>query len=144
MKPTKNRVHCPYCDKPKMLFETGKKAANFIKFNAQEILEENGYAPVRAYWCSGCGGWHVTSHMTEFQILRNKVYGQILDLELNIKEMDKALSFGHYDECNRLVQAAVRKYSEVPQGIYTERMAQIKHKLTRILSELMQELAHAA
>ena len=38
MKP-KNRVFCYDCGRPKLLFETEKKALNFIKFNADEINE---------------------------------------------------------------------------------------------------------
>lgn len=61
MKPTKNRIYCVGCSKPKILFESRKKALNFIKFNASEIQEENGISPKRAYHCIYCGGWHVTS-----------------------------------------------------------------------------------
>lgn len=61
MKPTKNRIFCVGCNRPKMLFESKKKALNFIKFNAAEMEEETGMAPVRAYYCTSCCGWHVTS-----------------------------------------------------------------------------------
>lgn len=44
-----------------MLFESQAKADNFIKFNHEEILICNGKAPERSYYCSFCGGWHVTS-----------------------------------------------------------------------------------
>ena len=60
MKP-KNRVYCIGCGRLKLLFETEKKANNFIKFNAEEILEETGKAPDRVYYCKCCGGYHVTS-----------------------------------------------------------------------------------
>ena len=61
MKPTKNRIFCKDCGKPKMLFETEKKADTFIKFNSDEIEQESGYKPERSYFCIYCGGWHVTS-----------------------------------------------------------------------------------
>lgn len=61
MKPIKNQVFCYGCGRAKMLFETEKKALDFIRYNAEEIQEKNGYAPVRAYYCCICGGWHVTS-----------------------------------------------------------------------------------
>jgi hypothetical protein len=61
MKPTKNKVFCKNCDRTKMLFETERKADNFIKFNSEEIHEETGYSPQRSYYCLFCGGWHVTS-----------------------------------------------------------------------------------
>ena len=61
MKPTKNKVFCKNCDRTKMLFETERKAENFMKFNSEEIQEESGYSPQRSYYCLFCGGWHVTS-----------------------------------------------------------------------------------
>lgn len=63
MKPTKNRVFCIECGKSKMLFETEKKALLFMKFNNDEIAEENEAVPSRAYFCEACGGWHLT-HLT--------------------------------------------------------------------------------
>lgn len=66
MRPTKNRIFCPKCHFSKMLFETKQKAENFIKYNTKEILEENGTAPVRAYYCPSCGGYHVTSSEEEY------------------------------------------------------------------------------
>lgn len=61
MKPTKNRVFCKNCGRSKILFETEKKAQNFIKFNSEEIEAETGYSPQRVYYCVFCGGWHTTS-----------------------------------------------------------------------------------
>lgn len=65
MKPTKNKVFCVSCKRPKMLFESQAKADNFILYNKEEIEEENGKAPVRSYYCRLCGGWHVTSSLSE-------------------------------------------------------------------------------
>jgi len=62
MKPKRNYVHCLASNKTKVLFESKSKADNFIKYNSQEILEENGKAPVRSYYCQVCGGYHVTSN----------------------------------------------------------------------------------
>lgn len=61
MKPTKNKVFCHECGRPKILFESEKKANNFIKFNSQEIINDTGRAPIRSYFCIVCNGWHVTS-----------------------------------------------------------------------------------
>lgn len=68
MKPTKNRVYCIGCNKPKMLFESKKKAMNFIRFNAEDMEEKGGLAPVRAYYCSSCCGWHVTSRNLPYNL----------------------------------------------------------------------------
>lgn len=61
MKPTKNQIFCIGCKHKKMLFESKSKADNFIKFNGEEIENQSGKAPTRSYYCSFCGGWHVTS-----------------------------------------------------------------------------------
>lgn len=61
MKPIK-KVYCGQCGESRVLFETRSKAMNFIRYNAADIREESGFAPVRAYRCSCCAGWHVTSN----------------------------------------------------------------------------------
>ena len=48
-----------------MLFESEEKANNFIRFNSAEIMELNGKAPTRSYFCRFCGGWHITSISSE-------------------------------------------------------------------------------
>ena len=60
MKP-KNRVMCPDCGRPKMLFETEKKAETFIKFNASAI-NPKGDRTIRVYYCPACCGYHISSH----------------------------------------------------------------------------------
>ena len=60
MKP-KNRVMCPDCGRPKMLFETEKKAQNFLKFNMNEV-NPNGTRTMRVYYCPACCGYHISSH----------------------------------------------------------------------------------
>ena len=45
-----------------MLFGEKSEADNFIKYNHGGILEENGKAPVRSYYCELCCGYHVTSN----------------------------------------------------------------------------------
>jgi hypothetical protein len=74
MKPTKNRYYCPASDRIKMLFESESKANNFMKFNAETIEKENGYKPVRAYYCVNCIGWHLTSiPLTKPNIDKSKI-----------------------------------------------------------------------
>lgn len=57
MSKPKNRIYCPIAYRPKMLFETEEKAMRFIRMNADQF---DGKVPIRAYFCNGCGGWHVT------------------------------------------------------------------------------------
>ena len=62
MKPNKSFVYCTDSNRRKMLFETEKKAENFMKFNNEEIEKESGYSPQRSYYCIFCTGWHLTSN----------------------------------------------------------------------------------
>ena len=61
MSKPKNRVFCLDCNRQKLVFESKKKAELYIKYNSEEINEESGYKPIRAYYCDACCGWHVTS-----------------------------------------------------------------------------------
>lgn len=69
MKP-KSRVYCPISMRPKMLFETEQKAMRFIEMNADDFTSSR--RPVRAYFCKGCGGWHVTHRKRWEDIRREK------------------------------------------------------------------------
>lgn len=60
MRPNK-RIFCRECSRKKILFDTEKKALNFIKWNGDEIEATTGRRPVRVYYCTCCGGWHTTS-----------------------------------------------------------------------------------
>ena len=57
MSKPKNRIICPDCGKPKMVFESESKAKNFIKFNSDDI--EFG-SDMRPYYCPACCGWHIS------------------------------------------------------------------------------------
>jgi len=73
-------VYCRETRRQKILFESESKADNFIKFNADEIRESSGYAPVRSYYCISCGGWHVT-HLPEFRL--EKTVSEIMTDKIN-------------------------------------------------------------
>lgn len=64
MKPTRNKYYCIACGHTKMRFETEKEALLFMEYNADDILEETGKKPVRAYYCDVCMAWHLTSRDT--------------------------------------------------------------------------------
>lgn len=59
MKP-KRRVMCPDCMRQKMLFETERKAQDFIRWNGDSM--EYGGDTLRAYYCPSCCGWHISHH----------------------------------------------------------------------------------
>lgn len=81
MKP-KNRILCPDCGKPKILFESENKANNFIKFNASEIPHGD---KLRSYYCPACCGWHVSSHeyngINKTEILLYKYHKYCMNLK---------------------------------------------------------------
>lgn len=96
MKPSnKNRIYCPACNKHKLLFETEDKALRFIKFNSDAMLEETGVAPIRAYFCAACGGFHVTHQeklptreeilMDKMEEISNMISDSINDIETYIE-----------------------------------------------------------
>ena len=60
MKP-KTRVFCSACHRHKMVFGTKKEAEMFMMYNGDDIKDEHGYRPIRAYYCGSCMGWHITS-----------------------------------------------------------------------------------
>lgn len=64
MKP-KNRVFCPDCGRQKMLFETERKAQDFLRWNSDEI--HNGEL-LHPYYCHACCGWHLShvEHREEY------------------------------------------------------------------------------
>jgi hypothetical protein len=72
MRPTRNKVFCKDCERTKILFETEKKADNFIKFNYEEIEVKSGYSPQRSYYCLFCGGWHITSIKVKIGLSRKE------------------------------------------------------------------------
>ena len=57
MSKPKNRIICPDCGKPKMVFESESKAKNFIKFNSDDIKFGSDMRP---YYCPACCGWHIS------------------------------------------------------------------------------------
>lgn len=64
MKP-KNRVMCPDCGKQKMVFETERKARDFLRWNGDDI---RGGELLRPYYCKACCGWHLShvAHREEY------------------------------------------------------------------------------
>lgn len=64
MKP-KNRVFCPDCGRQKMLFETERKAQDFIRWNSDGM--QNGEL-LHPYYCKACCGWHIShvAHKEEY------------------------------------------------------------------------------
>ena len=123
MKPTRNKIFCYGCRKHKMLFETQSKADNFIRYNSEGILEENGKAPVRSYYCEICGGYHVTSNPSsevgerlnqrDRQLIQNiaayrkdieEVKALSASLSKRLVHIKALLFIGHVDEAEDLLE----------------------------------------
>lgn len=71
-----------------MLFPTQEKANKFIDFNAYEIISTGSKAPERSYFCSSCGGWHVTKNPNvEYFLEQDLIRHRIPELKIQIKEL---------------------------------------------------------
>ncbi len=86
-----------------MLFGEQSEADNFIKYNHGGILEENGKAPVRSYYCELCCGYHVTSNPSKEEGEKMDLQDSQLVKELTsiTQAMDKFKVLGH-DLSNRI------------------------------------------
>ena len=95
MKPTRNRIFCSACHRPKMLFESQEKADNFIRYNAAEMAEDENdeYIPIRSYYCPSCGGWHVTHQVVTWkQTHINNIQETAYKLERFVEQLKKSYS----------------------------------------------------
>ncbi len=115
MKP-KNRVFCPDCGRPKMLFKTEKEALGFIKWNGDDI--DTGGGKLRPYYCAGCCGYHITSHEhnTKFDGRLNrmierykrdvKTSGDFVGLDHKfVKELDEKEKIAKQEKVNSYLEA---------------------------------------
>lgn len=59
--PTHNRIYCADARKMKLQFATKEAAETFIAYCADTIMVQNGFAPVKSYWCKTCKCYHVSS-----------------------------------------------------------------------------------
>ena len=96
MKP-KNRVFCIQCLRHKMLFESESKALNFINYNSDAVKGESGFAPVRAYYCSACGGWHVTHHKHDNDSIERKLNSIYDDVNNALGDLVNMIKNRDYD-----------------------------------------------
>lgn len=146
MKPTKNRVFCYDCNRPKMLFKTEKQAMNFIKFNADEIREETGYAPTRAYFCEACGGWHVTS-MEEFDnSIRTHTQAVIIKYEREMEALHRKAEKKKKDEpafADKVLMASLEKcLAKAEACIDEDNIALAKNYCCCVIDRLKNNMAY--
>lgn len=113
----KNRVMCPDCGKSKQLFETERKANDFIKWNGDSI--EHGES-LRAYYCPSCCGWHI-SHQ-KYRPMYDRNTDRLLDAyERTVgkpKKLDKLIHYDLYErELRSLEERATNIYNDIPEEI---------------------------
>lgn len=172
MRPKRNRIYCNNCRGIKMLFPTEKKADNFIRFNADEMIKEIGKAPVRSYYCESCGGWHVTSNANQEYYIE-KQYQETFNwkesrkcLGESITNLRSAYLNRKYLDCYKYIEEAYTEiekveranidYTEYEEEVgYLEKVANGLHKICpyynsklnlsiKSLDKLMTELRSAA
>ena len=108
MKPNeKSLVVCPDCGKPKMQFESEKKALNFIKWNADDF--ESGGESLRAYYCNACCCWHISHKQYR------SGYGKELNDKIESFKQQKGNSGKRLDKLIRSsnIEPAVRQAEEI-------------------------------
>lgn len=105
-----NRVYCAASRKYKVLFESEKSANNFIKYNSDDIREQNGYAPIRSYYCPICGGWHVTSQPEDIMVKDHMSHAEYVLNTLHNMSNNATLSVGNYEKLHTLHESFLRNY----------------------------------
>lgn len=133
MRPTKNRYYCISCHRTKMLFDTKRKALNFIRYNKDDFEKDGNIAPIRAYYCKTCLGWHLTSkaaHKPEWLISLQyatercemtlcgwqNIEALANECKSLIKEIKGRLEEGNYD---RILDGLLRRVQQVLSVITT-------------------------
>lgn len=60
-----------------------------MEYNSDEIYEETGLRPVRAYFCIACGGWHITSQEDSKHI--HSAVDKYFQEEIELRDLMKLL-----------------------------------------------------
>ena len=117
-----------------MLFETERKANDFIRWNADSM--EYGSDTLRAYYCPSCCGWHISHH--EHQERYEQQTDRLIDAyHRRIKKhgatrIDKLLT----NEGERTARRAAEIWKDLPVDI---RLAQDKSRVKRLLTKYFEQ-----
>lgn len=140
MKPTKNRVFCIQCLRHKMLFESESKALNFINYNSDAVKEENGFAPIRAYYCSACGGWHVTHHKRDNDSIERKLNTVYDDVKNALDELIDMIKNCDYDGVYKFginVHFRIEGYKKLAEHLKSQSHIQTADNLANELDDIV-------
>lgn len=145
MKPTKNQFFCLAAGRAKMLFESEAKAQNFIRYNAQDMINEGKKAPVRIYYCSHCCGWHVTSnpHVEMFAqpTHRERVINHVVEKEKErkAKKAVRATETGTTPKSEKIYQKAVGYAAHYDMGALLENIKKYRDIATESDDKTLQQ-----
>ena len=130
MKPT-NRIMCPDCGRPKMLFETERKANDFIRWNGDEIDTHGGQ--LRAYYCPSCCGWHISHHRyhESYEHRTDNLIGAYERTKRSMGKIDRAIRNASKNAPRNIEKEAADLYKEIPEQVKaTRQQGPIKRYLT--------------
>ena len=116
MKPT-NRIMCPDCGRPKMLFESERKANDFIKWNGDELYVPEG-CELRVYFCPSCCGWHITHqrHKEHYEKQTDELIGAFYRSRTSVTRMDRLINKDLFEQEQRKLEEKARKvYDRIPE-----------------------------
>ena len=118
MKPSK-RIMCPDCGRPKMLFETERKANGFIRWNGDELHVPEG-CELRAYYCPSCCGWHISHqrHRMSYDQQTDNLIGAFERSRTSVSRIDRLINKDLFEqEQRKLEEKAQRVYDDIPEEI---------------------------
>ena len=114
----KNRVMCPDCGKPKMLFESKRKAEDFIKWNGDslDVRHEN----LRAYYCPSCCGWHISHqrHRSAYDLQTDNLIDAYRRQKQSLKKIDKIVRSQEYEMRVRYIEKESKRiFDDLPECV---------------------------
>lgn len=111
-----------------------------MKFNNEKIIEETGKAPVRAYYCKSCGGYHLTSNVVE---KKTKTWSDSMSytmemlqtIEQCLNKLEEKLK--NKEDVKELAQCIERGFEDVKfdKGLNVKRYNKLMHKFKKICAK---------
>lgn len=114
---------------------------SFIRFNAEEIRKEKGYAPLRTYYCVACGCWHLTSkpvfpYKSRTQKVLEAYKPEKKKTPCIYTARDIGLTLINDENLNRIVETNLLRFEKQKEIIV---MKEKVNKLLKILDQLCKD-----